>query len=397
MTVRRLALSAALVASAGGCAASRGARLSRPDAIAQAPLPAPAVAEVVARHNQNAAMVNSLFVAPVISAKFSRMAGGLSGNMVFERPHNFRLVVKGGSKKMADLGSNDDEFWFWGDDRKDNGNVYVCRYDAASTASTQQLPFQPDWIVEALGLREIPADEVPKIEVKAGPSNRPGTVAWVHTRPTARGDVAKKMTIIDRNTGAIVEHRFYLPGSATPIAVATPSGSTDAPLADEPGRTVRLPAKIHLSLASPDPRDSGLEMDLVLKDPKVNEPIEGNDRTALFSVPAIAGTQPFRLDGSDADGAASATAPRARPRRDTRQSAAPPESGPGSGSGASLGDPAPLGVDDAHLRRSDPMPLEPDLGRGGADRGGVVGMPVPQPPENPAERMSRRESIPYPQ
>src|SRR3954470_10557112 len=117
-----IALVGAACAGLGGCAASRVGRT--PQAGLNNVRPAansPAVADLVERHNRNARLVSSLEAAPSVSAK-SRLSGGGGGrgNMVFERDHNFRFVVEGGigSKHYADIGSNDDEFWFWADDKQ---------------------------------------------------------------------------------------------------------------------------------------------------------------------------------------------------------------------------------------------------------------------------------------
>ena len=395
-TVRRLASSAVLLtAVSGGCAASRVGHYSQPPALAERPqLDSPVVAETVARHNRNALQIESLSAAPIVSGKFGMRGAGLRGNMVFERPQNFRFVVESGyaAKREADIGSNDDEFWFWANDKNDK-NVYVCRYDSAITATgDKQLAFQPDWIVEALGLREIPEAEAKQIKVTAGP--RPNTVTWTHRRVTAGGEAVKKVSIVDRS-GQIVEHQFFIPGMKGPIATASSTGTKEVPLADDPNRLARVPQKIHLRLAPEDPRATPIEMDLSLNDLKINAAIPQERRAALFVVPKIDGSAISRL-GEPAD-PANRRASANRTRGEVRQSSPAPEAG--SGSGATLGAPSPVGTDDAFLRKSDPMPLSPDLGRRGEDvePQRLVGVPRPQAPENPAERMTRSEGAPYPQ
>ena len=82
MTVRRLASSAVLLAAvSGGCAASRVGHSYRPEAVAERPqiVDAPAVAEVVSRHNRNAQQIESLSAAPIVSGKFGMRGAGRAG------------------------------------------------------------------------------------------------------------------------------------------------------------------------------------------------------------------------------------------------------------------------------------------------------------------------------
>lgn len=394
MKVRRLASFALMaVATAGGCAASRVGQLPPPGPMAARAPESPAISEVVYRHNRNAALVQSVEAQPSVSLK-SRISAGTTASMVFERPHNFRFVVKKGSLSaatVADLGSNDDEFWFWANDKEDH-NVYVARYDAPPNPGSSELAFQPEWIVEALGLREIPEDEQRQIRVADGP--QPGTVSWTHGRTTLRGEPIRKVTILDARTGQVLQHHFYAPNAKKPVAVAQPIGMKAFATAEEPGRTVRMPQRIHLTLATSEPKGSPVEMDLVLNDLKINAPIaEERRREGLFAVPEIAGSQVVRVDQAPrrASGEADETQG-TRPR--TRQSLpAPP-----AGSGVELGPPAPIGADEAYLKRSDPLPLEPDLGRDSEEAlGAVVGSPVPRAPEAPAARFARRGAVPYEQ
>jgi hypothetical protein len=393
MTARRLASSAVLFAAvSGGCAASRVGHNLRPDVVAERPqIDAPAIADVVARNNQNAQQITSLKAEPTVSGKFGMRSAGTRGQMAFERPHNFRFVVSSGmGKREADVGSNDDEFWFWANNDKDK-NVYVCRYDAPSNViDGKELAFQPDWFVEALGLREIPEEEARQIKVTAGP--RPNTYTWTHRRVTSGGVAVKKISIVDRS-GQIVEHQFFLPGMKGPIATASSAGTKDVALADDPNRTVRVPQKIHLRLSPEDPRATPIEMDLTLNNLTVNAQMDDKKRTALFTVPNYEGSEISRV-GGQADPATRRSATN-RPRGEIRQSSPAPE----AGSGAEVGQPSPIGVDGAYLLKKDPMPLSADLGRRGdeIEPAKLVGMPGPQAPETPADRITRSESAPYQQ
>ena len=381
------------LASASGCAASRVGQ-APPRVLTERPAPAsPDISEMVYRHNRNAEQVTSVEAVPSVAIS-SRLRGGGSttGKMVFERPHNFRFVVNRtgmSTGRMADIGSNDDEFWFWSGIDKDNSDVYVASYEAPTASGGYDLPFQPDWIVEALGLREIPPEEEHGIRTSAGPE--PGTIAWTHHRTSLRGEPIQKVTILREDTGEIVEHRFYNAGSRIAAATARPSQVKPVATDVNPNLKVRIPQKIHLVLAALEPKQSPVVMDLNLSDLRINAEIAQARRDDLFAVPQIAGSEIVRLSEIDAPGRdTQALAPRRDSR--TRQSLpAPP-------TGVRLGEPAPLKADDAYLKRSDPMPIDADdLGANANPEGmeGVVGTNLPRGSSPaPVARYARREVSP---
>src|SRR6202043_3876546 len=90
---------------------------------------------------------------------------GVTGRLAMQRPQNFKLSLVRPMTKLeeADIGSNDQGCWFWVKGAKDR-QVYVCSYDETGESPLDGA-MQPDWIVEALGLREIRNDEVAAIQV----------------------------------------------------------------------------------------------------------------------------------------------------------------------------------------------------------------------------------------
>src|SRR5262249_38633825 len=114
----------------------------------------------IAEHNRNAERIQSLEAKPSITVAVPRRpAVHVDGRMALERPQNFKLELSAafGSKKVADIGSNDQEFWFWVQSEEDK-SLYWCNY---SDVGSSILPasYQPDWIIEALGLKPIAPDE----------------------------------------------------------------------------------------------------------------------------------------------------------------------------------------------------------------------------------------------
>src|ERR687889_642586 len=85
-----------------------------------------AAAEVIREHNRTAERIESLEAHPTITVTSPDGGGVVQGDMALERPRNFSLVLSGGPSrmKMADIGSNDDEFWFWVKDRSRTKEFY---------------------------------------------------------------------------------------------------------------------------------------------------------------------------------------------------------------------------------------------------------------------------------
>jgi hypothetical protein len=111
--------------------------------------------KVVTSLNANAARIQALRTTSMdITTTVGLQSFNTRGNMVFQKPHNLRLSVSSAIKQEADIGSNDQEFWWW-ISRDDPPYLYhVTHADFAASRGQIRLPFQPDWIIEALGVGE---------------------------------------------------------------------------------------------------------------------------------------------------------------------------------------------------------------------------------------------------
>src|SRR5262249_16893173 len=146
----------------------------------------------------NAERVQSLRAFPEVTVTFTepngrKQSGSVNGRLAMERPRSFKLLLKSHVAEEADIGSNEDEFWFW-NRRNEEKAVYVCHY---SEAGDSPLPgsLQPDWIVEALGLREIPPQDEKRIIVRRG--QQPGTLVLTDKRTSPLGETTYKVTVVD--------------------------------------------------------------------------------------------------------------------------------------------------------------------------------------------------------
>lgn len=116
--------------------------------------PPPTKEAVVAYLNDNAGRIQSFRSDDLsITVHQGLVPIGLSGKMMTQKPRNFRLSGDALGNRVVDLGSNDQEFWWW--ISKDNPpDQYYCSYKDLEAGRLQGLPFpfQPEWIMETMGL-----------------------------------------------------------------------------------------------------------------------------------------------------------------------------------------------------------------------------------------------------
>ena len=165
--------------------------------------PSPTVEQVIEVVNRNNSQIQS----------FSTNQASISGrgfptlraSVAFQRSQRFRLRAETGlTGTELDLGSNDELFWFWRR-REQPPAVYYCRHDQFGGSQAQQtIPFEPAWLIEALGVAEFD----PALPHQ-GPIPLPNDRLRIDTiRNTPEGPAAK-VTIIDGSQGWILEQHIY--------------------------------------------------------------------------------------------------------------------------------------------------------------------------------------------
>ncbi len=308
MSARRAAIVLLAALAATGCRAL-GINPGRPEAVL--PPPSLAVTQLVERHNENAERLTSLEATPAVKANF----GTVSGQMALVRPLDFRLSLSTVAlgHRMADMGSNGQDYWFWMATRSKEREYYVGHFDEHGEASPG-LIFQPDWIIEALGLRVIPEPEAKQITTAKG--DAAGTITLVHHRPGPGGETRLKKTIVDKQSGEVREHLFYAPDNRTLLARAYPSDYRPVPIpasGEKAAGTVSLPHRIRV-ITTP-PGGEAMDMEIILSKPKVNQ-FAAARRADLFQVPDYDKEGFVRVDIDErmrqAAVESSATAPRRR-------------------------------------------------------------------------------------
>jgi hypothetical protein len=164
--------------------------------------PSPTLEQVIEVVNRNSGQIRSF------SANRASLSGSgfpsLGASVAFERPMRFRLRAGTGlTGTEIDFGSNDELFWFWMRRNQPPG-LYYCRHSQFAANAAWRPPFEPQWLIEALGL----AGFDPALPHQ-GPVALPNDRLRIDTiRNTPEGPVTK-ITIIDGSQGWILEQHMF--------------------------------------------------------------------------------------------------------------------------------------------------------------------------------------------
>jgi hypothetical protein len=319
-----------------GCRTAGVGNLARPEPIA--PPTSTNARALIAEHNRNAERIQRFEARPSITVRSTQGSGGVSGKLAFERPQDFKLVISHATSEIADIGSNDTEFWFWMKNAK-QPEIYYCNYDDLSSSALAPT-FQPDWIIEALGLRIIPEEEADEITVKRG--SEPGTLELVH-RPTRSGkQTITRVTVLDEATHRIKAHKLLSGDQKTLLAQATVTSGYQLVTIDTGSggtpETVTMPRALKLQWVQ-----EKLVLEVTLDGSKAGtEGFSPERRAALFVEPTLGkGVERKNLatlPPDPVDRASSTTIRESIPAPPTR---------------VRLGDPTPLSLDRAPLSPAD--------------------------------------------
>jgi hypothetical protein len=153
----------------------------------------PSAAQLVEQMNQNAQRIVSLECPDLdMDVKQGIQQFGLRGKLVCAKPRNFRLVAEAIGKRQADIGSNDQEFWYW-IAKAEPPYLIHCSHEELARGVPLPFPFQPEWVMEALGMSELD----PTQPYRVVPVQR-GNVELVRDA-VSQGQRVQKVTIFGRN------------------------------------------------------------------------------------------------------------------------------------------------------------------------------------------------------
>jgi hypothetical protein len=147
------------------CVAGSGCNLFGPKASDkipkhQAPAPTangtPDAKTLIGYLNREAAKVNSIETRD-LTIDVKAPAGNVSldsGSLVVQKPRSMKMVGRKLGMQQVLVGSNDERFWFHVK-RDPSDALYHCAYTDYEKGVDLPFPFQPEWVVDALGMSPI--------------------------------------------------------------------------------------------------------------------------------------------------------------------------------------------------------------------------------------------------
>lgn len=212
-----------------------------------------------------------------------KQEAGLRGWMVCQKPHGFRMTAKVLGKDAVDMGSNNSEFWYW-ISRSEPPYLFHCSYTDLNQGKAQMpFPFQPEWIMEALGMAEYgPADRY-KTNVT------PTTVELIEETKSSQGTPVKKVTVFSRApaSGTQPQITAHLLKDMNGKEIC---GAYITEVQQDRATGAIVPRRLRLVWPS-----EQMELKLKLEGLQVNPALNQQRATALFSRPRMQGVQTFDL------------------------------------------------------------------------------------------------------
>jgi hypothetical protein len=154
--------------------------------------------------NKNARLIQSLDARDLeLDITSAGQTIGVSGNLYCQQPKNFRMRAKVAAvgKEVADIGSNEEEFWFWISENKPP-DLYHCSYTDLTRGVRLPFPVQPEWVMEALGMARYDASRPNYREENFSVGTRGRTFELIEQAVSPQGQPVKKVTVFnDWNTG----------------------------------------------------------------------------------------------------------------------------------------------------------------------------------------------------
>jgi hypothetical protein len=296
-------LALALLALLVGCNTFKPHSEGTSDRILPGTAAAPTAEKLVAYLNQNAQAVRSIEAKKVFmtARQNNEHVGGLEGFLACQKgdrpgvPPNFRLQAEVVGSSEVDIGSNSEEFWFW-IKRAPQPYVFHCSYadyPKVAARGNMPFPFQPEWVVEALGMAEY--DPSQKYEINTQGQSK--TYDLVQRTQSAKGAPVVKVVAFHKaprpGTSQVAAYILYEPtnDNKTPyrqICSAIIDESQVVPVGG--GKSVAMPSKVRLIC----PQEK-MELTMELGKVQVNVPFDPDRVSMLFTRQSLSGLKSYDL------------------------------------------------------------------------------------------------------
>jgi len=249
------------------------------------PREAPSSVDLVRYLNRESAKVSSLSCSDLdIDVKDKGiLVPTVHGNMIAQKPRNFRMTGKAAGSPQLDFGSNDEQFWFWV--KQGAPYLFHCKYTDFDKGVDMPFPFQPEWVVQALGISEYGDASKYKVEMK-------GNTIELVENSTLQGKPIRKITrfnadIVAPPSPQIVGYAMQDMAGKT-ICVATIKEVKQVQTPN--GEWATYPRKVMLEW----PQDQ-MRLELTLDKVTLNQQLPAEQTTRLFNRPVWKDIPPYDL------------------------------------------------------------------------------------------------------
>ena len=262
-----------------------------------APLEARDAQQFVSYLNQQAAALRSIRYDDVsVSARGpdGPMPRLTEGTLACAKPRYFRMMsghlLTSGSE--VDLGSNDQEFWIFMK-RPSPTMLYSSHEDFASGRSTLPIPFETDWVLQALGMKEY--DLGLNYSVDIDQKDRVYTLSYDNRTP--QGQDVRTVIVFsgDRETAGRPQIRKYVVLNPNRQVIASAEIREVREVSAElPGNSAIVPVQVPTRVVLEWPQEK-YKMDLTLGKQRVNAPMSQQEFDFFFRRPEIRGATAINL------------------------------------------------------------------------------------------------------
>lgn len=160
----------------------------------------PTAPDLVRYLNQNSQRIQSISCYDVdLEVKQGMQPFGLRAKMACQKPRSFRLVADALGNSQVDLGSNSKEFWYWIAKASPPYLVH-CSYEDLARGVPTPFPFQPEWVMETLGMGDYGSAEGYKL---MPPKSKSATYELVQQTRAPNGAMVRKVTVFNRGAAHV--------------------------------------------------------------------------------------------------------------------------------------------------------------------------------------------------